>query len=310
MPLHPQAQAFLEALAAQNRPSWQELGPEASRVLFASLTELFGEPPAVYRVADQTVAGHIPLRIYTPTKSNEALPGVLYFHGGGWVLGDIATHDTLCRRLANASGCVIISVDYRRAPEHRYPAALEDCYAATCFVAQNAADLGVDANLLMVAGDSAGGNLAAAVALKSRQTGTPALEAQLLIYPVIEPRFDGWSYRNFAEGYGLTRASMIWFWQQYWGDDLDATDELVVPSRATSLSGLPPAHVVTAEFDVLRDEGERFAGLLGAAGVPTNLRRYDGMLHGFVQFSGVFDVGRQAIAEMGSAMRELLQLAR
>lgn len=302
MPLHPQTKSFLEALAEQSPPGWDEMSPDEGRALFNGLTELFGPAPDVERVEDVLLDDRIPARLYA--NSRETLPVVMYFHGGGWVLGDLESHDALCRQLAIHSGCAVVSVDYRRAPEHPFPTPLEDCYDATAIVTQQGATLGVDASRLAVAGDSAGGNLAAAVALRSREMNGPTIHSQWLLYPVIDRNFETASYREFAEGFALTRRSMMWFWDQYVGADIDSPDPLAAPARASSLHGLPPAHVVTAEFDVLRDEGEAYAARLKESGVPVTRRRYDGNIHGFIQFCGVFDDGKTAIADLGHLIRK------
>jgi acetyl esterase len=305
MPLHAQAKRFLEMLAAREVPTWAELGPTAARDVFVEMRSMFGGGPSVNHVSDQRIADRFDVRVYRPHGDGKR-PVVLYFHGGGWVLGDLETHDPLCRRLATESDCVVVAVDYRRAPEDTYPAAFEDCYEATCFVHDHADELGVDPDRLAIAGDSAGGNLAAAVALKARDTNGPRVRLQVLIYPVIEPHFESSSYLQFADGYGLTRDSMMWFWEQYLVDQ--PVDPYVAPSRAATFENLPPAHVVVAEFDVLRTEGEAFADQLHAAGVPVTRRVYDGMIHGFVHLSGVFDVGRQAVSDVASLLKEQLQI--
>jgi acetyl esterase len=209
------------------------------------------------------------------------LPVVVYFHGGGWVIGDLEVVDQPCRQLASAAGAIVVSVDYRLAPEHRYPAAFEDSYAATVWVGAHAAEIGGDPARLAVAGDSAGGNLAAAVALAARDRGGPELAAQLLIYPVTDFNFGTASYHDNREGYLLTKGSMQWFWAHYLGaQDLDK-DPYACPLRADSLAGLPPAYVATSEYDPLRDEGEAYARRLEEAGVAVTAKRFDGMLHGF-----------------------------
>jgi acetyl esterase len=291
--LHPQAAKFLEELAARNPPAWSELPVAEARELFKSLDELFGAREPVQAVRDlQTTAG-LHLRVYHP-DSRRNLPAVLYFHGGGWVLGDCDTHDSLCRRLANQSQCCVVSVDYGRAPEHQYPQPLNDCYSALEYVVEHRDQLRVDAKRLGVAGDSAGGNLAAGVALTTERRDGPKLTCQLLIYPVIEPDFESASYREFAEGYGLTRESMMYFWQSYLATPDQTAEAEACPSRAASLHGMPRTYVLTAEYDVLRDEGEAFADQLIAAAVPTTRRRYDGMLHGFLHLASAFDDGQQA----------------
>ena len=303
--VHPQVRSYLDALAAQNRPGWETLPPAAGRALFASLTGVFGEGPELYRVENRTIAGHVPVRVYWPSEDDH-LPVVVYFHGGGWVLGNLDTHDSLCRRLACDSGCVVVAVDYRLAPDARFPAAFDDSFAATAYVSEHADEFHIDPARLVVAGDSAGGNLAAAVAIRAAEVGAPAIRSQVLIYPVVEPNFETPSYLAHAEGFGLSRRTMMWFWEQYLASEEDALSHYAVPSRAANLSQLPPAHVITAEYDVLLSEGESYAERLEAAGVATTIRRYDGMIHGFVHFSGVFDVGRQAVSDIAGHLRRVV----
>ena len=308
MPLTAQAQTFLEAVAALNRPGWEELTPEQGREVFNALGDLFGEGPPISRVEDRSLPNGVDVRIYADPRSAGSVglrqPVVMFFHGGGWVLGNLETHDSLCRRLAKESGCTIVAVDYPLSPEARFPQALQQCYDATMYVVDHADELGVLGDSLAVLGDSAGGNLAAALAMKSRDEGGPAIKLQVLLYPVIEPNFETETYKRFGEKHGLSRANMKWFWQQYLGDQQVVA--LAAPSRAASLTGLPPAHVVTAEYDVLRSEGEGYARSLSAAGVPTTTRRYDGNLHGFMHFAGMFDDGVAATRDVGNVLKQHL----
>ncbi len=306
MPLHPQAQAFVDTLATKRGPGWTEMTPAEARKAYDSLTELVGTGPELHQIEDRSLPDMLPVRIYRPSATRP-LPVVMYFHGGGWELGNIETHDTLCRRLAQGSGCTVVSVDYRLAPEHHFPTALEDCCTATRYVAEHAAEIGIDPARIAVCGDSAGGNLAAGTALKLRDENGPKLHSQWLIYPVIEANFEGGSYRAFGAGHGLTRAEMQWFWDQYVPKAEDRTNPYVAPILAKSLAGLPPAHVLTAEYDVLRDEGEAYAARMKAEGVPVTLQRYDGMLHGFVHFSEPFDDGKRAVADLARALKEALK---
>ena len=228
----------------------------------------------------------------------------MYFHGGGWVIGSLETHDGTCRELAAGAGCVVVSVDYRLAPEHRYPAAAEDCYAATRWCAEHAAELAIDARRIAVGGDSAGGNLAAVVAQMARDRGGPGLVLQLLVYPVTDHDFGTASYRDNAAGYLLTAADMRWFWGHYLGDDTArGAEPYASPLRAASLAGLPPALVITAELDPLRDEGEAYARALEAAGVAAKLHRYDGMIHGFFGMSAIMDQAVAAVREATGTLR-------
>ncbi|WP_028933770.1 alpha/beta hydrolase [Pseudonocardia spinosispora] len=281
MPLHPEAQHLLAALAEENVPPFEEMTVEDARASAKGFAELQGDPVELASVVDRTIpgpAGDVPVRIYTP-EGDGPLPVIVYFHGGGWVIGDIEVSDKPCRQLAAAAGAVIVSVEYRLAPEHRYPAAFEDCYAATAWVAGHADELGVDASKLAVSGDSAGGNLAAVVALAAHNQGGPAISAQVLLYPVTNPDFNTESYLSNADGYLLTRGSMQWFWAHYLGDQ-DA-DQYAAPLRAESLEGLPPTYLATAEFDPLRDEGESYGKRLADSGVSVTSARFDGMVHGF-----------------------------
>ena len=231
--------------------------------------------------------------------------GVLvYFHGGGWVLGDLESHDRVCRALANGAGCVVVSVDYRLAPEHVFPAGAEDCYAATKWVAENAASLGADPARLAVGGDSAGGNLAAVVAMMARDRGGPAINFQLLLYPVTDCALDTPSQKEFAaDGYVLSRADMEWFWKNYVDTSAEKHNPYACPLRAKNLKGLPPALVLTASHDPLRDEGERFAERLIAAGVAVTCTRYEGVTHGFVSFADALDKGKEGQRQAADALK-------
>ncbi len=309
MPVHPQAQALLDQLAAAGGPDMSELEPAAARQLYEAMSSPEpGEP--VGRIESYTLASRersIDLRLYAP-ESPLRLPLLVYFHGGGWVIGSLETHDWLCRALANASGWAVLSVAYRLAPEHPYPSAHEDCYAAVCAAVEHASALGTDPECVAVAGDSAGGHLAAVVCQLARARGGPKLAAQVLIYPVTDQSFDTPSYRENGEGYLLSRASMEWFWHHYLGGRADLADEpLVSPLRAPDLSGLPPALVITAEFDPLRDEGEAYAERLQKAGVPTTLAHYDGAIHDFVRAGFLMDQGKEAIDAIATALRRAVR---
>jgi acetyl esterase len=234
------------------------------------------------------------------------MPALVFFHGGGFVICNLDTHDGPCRSIANAAGCIVVSVDYRLAPEHPYPAAAEDCHAATEWVAKNGAEFGIDTSRIAIGGDSAGGNLAAVVALMARDRGAPSLRFQLLIYPVTDYAFETDSYRENAEGYLLTRDMMRWFWNLYVPDASKAAEPYASPLRAADLSGLPPALCITAEYDPLRDEGEAYAARLREAGVAATTSRYDGLFHGFFGMSAQIDRARDAVAEATAALRAAL----
>ena len=305
MPLDPEAKMLLEQLTTVVRP-FDELSVVEARAAIVTLSAAAGEGEAVARVENRTVPGprgEIPVRVYTP-EGRAPFPVLVYFHGGGWVIGSLETHDGLCRHLANAAGAVVASVDYRLAPEHPFPASGEDAYAATRWVAANAAVIGGDAKRVAVGGDSAGGNLAAVVALMARDRGGPPLVFQLLVYPVTDaPSANTASYRENAEGYFLTAKMMHWFWNYYCGENPDLSDPYLCPLRAKDLKRLPPALVVTAEFDPLCDEGEAYAARLREAGVAATSKRYPGMIHGFFGMGPLLTQARAATKEAAEALR-------
>ncbi|MGD1069530.1 MAG: alpha/beta hydrolase [Bryobacteraceae bacterium] len=299
--LHPEARALLAMMDAQGASPLQDQDPaEARASRMEGFKMLGGEPDALSRVEDLSVpgpAGDIPVRIYADEPGGRR-PALIYFHGGGFVFCNLDTHDAVCRALAKESDAVVISVDYRLAPENKFPAGLEDCFAATTWATANAERLGIDKRHISVGGDSAGGNLATVVAMRCRDAGVPALSSQLLIYPVTDlSSFENGSYRESGEGYFLTRATMEWFAGHYLASLDQSLHPEVSPLLAPDLAGLPPALVITAEFDPLRDEGEAYAERLRQAGVPVTLTRYPGMIHGFVSMRGMLAGGRQAIGE-------------
>jgi acetyl esterase len=303
MPLDPQARQVLDMMAAMGMGDLTAGTPVEVRARMENFPRPEGEPIA--RVEDRQVpgpGGNIPVRVYWP-EGPSPKPALVWYHGGGWVLGNLDGSDATARSLANASGCVVISVDYRLAPEARFPAAADDCFAATQWVASNASALGIDARRIAVGGDSAGGNLAAVVAQQAKAKGGPAIGFQLLVYPVTDYGFGTASYRDNAEGYLLSKASMEWFWGYYLNSPADGESPAASPMRAKDLSGLPRAHVITAEFDPLRDEGEAYAAKLKAAGVPVTCTRYDGMIHGFFGMTAAMDQAKDAMAEAAAALR-------
>jgi acetyl esterase len=309
VPLHPEAEALLNALVEQGMPPIECMTVPQARAACAAFVDL--QPPAedVADVTDRTIpgpAGDIPVRIYTP--AGDGPRGVLvYFHGGGWVIGDLETVDRPCRTFANAADVVVVSVDYRLAPEHVHPAAFDDCWAATTWVAEHAAELGADPDRLAVGGDSAGGHLAAAVSLAARDRGGPAIAFQMLLYPVVDFDWTSPSINDNGEGYLLGRATMQWFWAHYLGAQDPGNDPIAFPLRAEDLSGLPPAFVGTAEFDPLRDEGEAFARKLEAAGTTVTATRYDGMIHGFLWTLGATPSGTRMVDDAVAALRAALR---
>jgi acetyl esterase len=306
--LDPQMKAFLEAANADGPMFLRSETPEQARAKMMALLEARpSEPPEVYSVEDRAIPGPhglIPIRIYTPAEARTPMGILMYFHGGGWVLGSLETHDILCRNLAIGAGCVVVAVDYRLAPEHKFPAAPEDCYAATQWAAANAGALGGDPSIIAVGGDSAGGNLATVVAMMARERGGPRLCFQLLFYPAISAANDTPSQREFAiDGFVLSRADMEWFWNHYLDSPADAKNPLACPNLASSLKGLPPALILTASHDPLRDEGEAYGAALRKAGVAVALTRYDGVTHGFVSFADLLDKGKQGLGEASAALR-------
>ncbi len=305
MPLDPECRMLMDQMQGVLRP-FNEMSVAEARAAIGALAAAAGEPEVVAKIENRRLPGpkgDIPVRVYTPAGT-APFPVLVYFHGGGWVIGNLETHDPLCRRLANAAGCLVVSVDYRLAPEHPYPAAPEDAHAATRWVAENAAALGGDPRRIAVGGDSAGGNLTAVVSLMARDRGGPRLVFQLLVYPVTDvPGTEYASYRDNAEGYFLTADMMHWFWNHYCGPEVNLTDPYLCPVKARDLRELPPALVVTAEFDPLRDEGEAYANRLREAGVPTELKRYPGMIHGFFGMGGLLTMARRATAEAAAALR-------
>jgi acetyl esterase len=306
VPVDPQIQALLEL--GTGVPATNTLSVEQARAQYEARIGLMAEPAVVAGVTERVVqgpGGDLRLRIYRPPGSGP-LPLLAFFHGSGFVLCSLDTHDGMCRNLCSGAGCIVVSVDYRLAPEHKYPAGLDDCVFATRWIAEHAAELEGDASRLVVGGDSAGGNLAAATALRLRAEYGPPLAGQLLIYPVTDYHSPGTpSYRENAEGYGLTRDTMIWFWDHYLADASQANDPYVSPLRAPDLSGLPPALVQTAEYDPLRDEGEAYAARLREAGTPATLSRWDGLNHGFLFWVGRVDKASAAMRECCAWLRRV-----
>jgi acetyl esterase len=307
MPIDPQIQTVLDQMQAIEFPGLSALPVEHARAALAMMGAGRADGvDEVARVEDLEIpgpAGAIPARVYVPAADGTP-PVVVYYHGGGWVLGGIDSHDGTCRALANASGATVVSVDYRLAPEHPFPAAVDDAWAALEWVAANGTELGADPARLAVAGDSAGGNLAAVVALQARDAGAPALRGQLLVYPVTDATMSHPSIEENASGYFLTKADMEWFFGHYAPERPD--DWRLSPLAAADLSGLAPALVLTAEYDPLRDEGEAYARRLDDAGVPVELIRKDGLIHGFFGMVADVDEARDAMERSGAALRAWL----
>ena len=308
MSLDPQIAGLIEALDAGFPPVHTMTGAQA-RATIRSRFVATANPEAVDIVTDTQIpgpGGDIAVRIYRPVSEAAALPVVVYAHGGGFVFCDLDSHDGLCRNLANRTGAVFISVDYRLAPEHPWPAAAEDLYAVTKWVADTAGALGVDADRIAVGGDSAGGNLVAVTALMARDRGGPALAAQLLLYPVIAADFDTESYRLFGAGYYNPKPALQWYWDQYVPDHADRAHPYASPLTAR-LDGLPPAVVVLAGHDPLRDEGIAYADALQRAGVAVTRLAYEGGIHGFMTMP-MLDLAQCARADVSRAVAQLVSL--
>jgi acetyl esterase len=309
MPVTAEVKTILDLLAAMEAPPIEEVTPDEMRVQYEAMS-LAATKADLASVEDRVVpgpAGDVPVRVYVPSGSETGTrPVLVYFHGGGWVIGNLESHDPTVRALAARSGITVVSVDYRLAPEHPFPAALDDCVAAVEWVVASASELSIDPSRLAVGGDSAGGNLAAVVACRLRDTPA-APRFQLLVYPVTDGTMGHPSYSENADGYFLTRDMMAWFWQHYVGSG-SRTDPAVSPlhAPASALEGVAPALVITAEFDPLRDEGEAYAGRLSDAGVPCTTSRYDGVIHGFFQMGDMIPEGSEALDEAADALRRAL----
>ncbi len=308
MPLDPQCAALCEAAAKAGAP-FDASDPLAARRAYAATTAPYGYDPgpvkAVEDLAFDGPGGTLAVRVYRPHSAHAVLPALVFFHGGGWVVGDLDTHDHVCRHLAFAGDVVVIAIDYRLAPEHPFPAAVEDAIAAVRWVRTAAGTLGIDAARIAVGGDSAGGNLAAIVCLAARDTGEPLPVFQLLIYPAVDFTADNASLRDNATGFLLTRTLLHQFYDWYVGPVHDRRDWRISPLLAASHADLPPALVQTAEFDPLRDEGVLYADTLRAARVPVDHRHYADMVHGFARMGGRVERGRRALDDAAAALRQV-----
>jgi acetyl esterase len=305
MAVDPQVAFVLDLIVKSGRPAYNTLSPKEARQLFRETRPASTpQPPAIGTVRDLSADG-VPVRVYRPAGVPDAtrLPALVFFHGGGWVIGDLETHDTLCRQLTAEAGITVVAVDYRLAPEHKFPASADDAWTATKWVAAHAGELGVDAAKLAVGGDSAGGNLAAVVALQARDAGAPKISLQVLLYPVTDVGAETQSYRDLADGYMLTRDGMRWFIAHYLGKPQDAEDWRASPIRAKSLAGVAPALVITAGYDPLRDEGDAYAQKLRAAGVNVDSVSFGGMVHGFIPMGKLIDTGNRAVTLIAGSLR-------
>src|ERR1700704_1534070 len=315
MALDPQIEVILGLAKQANLPEVWQLTPDQGREQYLSRVNKlkFSEP--IFHTVDRHIRGpacDIALRIYTPRelKSGERLPILVWFHGGGFVIGSLDTHDSVCRMLANRADCIVVSVDYRLAPESRFPAAVEDCEAALKWVALHAVEFGADAACIAVGGDSAGANLATVIAILARNAAHPKVVFQLLVYPCVAPEPETASHHKFKEGYVLSRNSITWFYKQYLRTGKDAKDFRFAPLLLDDLSGLPPSLVIVAGYDPLRDEGIDYARRLIEAGNRVRLSNYQGMVHGFFLMGGALDASKRAVAESAAALREGFDSAR
>lgn len=309
MPLHPQVVASMKKMAELGLPQTHEVTPEQARqnsTIVRNATADMIELEPVGSIEERTIpgpAGEIPIRIYRPNEIG-VRPLIMLYHGGGWVVGDLESEDAACRGLCNRVGAVVVSVDYRLAPETAYPGAIDDCYAATVWTTDHADELGIDPTCVATSGTSAGGNLSGAIAMMARDRGGPAIAHQVLFCPVIDADFDRSSYLANANDYGLTRDNMIWFWDHYTGSGNDRFQPYASLIRANDLSGLPDATVIAAEYDPLVDEAVAYGEALQAAGVKTRCTVYDGMIHGFNGRVGMYDAAKEALDEAAAGIRE------
>lgn len=281
---HPEIADMIEMMGAVPAPELSSLSPEGARQFSEGIFPEPAEPEPVGDVMELSVSDEgVPIRVYVPEREGP-YPTLVYYHGGGWVIGDLDSHDETCRVLASEADCLVVSVDYRRSPEHKFPTPLEDCYTALEWVFENAESMQIDTDSVFVGGDSAGGNLAAAVALLARDNEGPEIARQVLIYPVTDYGFDTPSYEENGDGGLLSRADMEWFWDHYLRDEIDGKNPYASPLQAQRLEGLPPATVITCGLDPLRDEGAAYAKRLEEAGVPVTHHNYEDCIHGIAQF--------------------------
>lgn len=315
MALDPQIEIILGLARQANLPEVWQLTPDQGREQYLTRVNKlkFSEP--ILRTEDRRIAGpgsDLPIRIYTPRelKTGERLPVLIWFHGGGFVIGSLETHDSVCRMLANRADCIVVSVDYRLAPEAKFPAAVEDCAAAMKWVALHAVEFGGDANCMAVGGDSAGANLATVMAILARDAAHPKLVFQLLIYPCVAPEPETPSHYKFKEGYILSRNSITWFYRHYLRSPKDVKDFRFAPLVCEDFSGLPASLIIVAGYDPLRDEGIEYARKLIEAGNRVRLANYEGMVHGFFLMGGAVDAARRAVDESAQALREAFDASR
>lgn len=311
MPLDPVLKAFLDQVAAMGGPKTWDMQPNEAREAFAGLMQLAGPKDIpigkVTNIAIPAAQAEIAARSYAPVAaSSEPLPTLVFFHGGGWVIGSVDTHDGLCRMIANDSGCRVISVEYRPSPESKFPGPVEDAMAAIEWIEKNASELGVDANRLAVGGDSAGGALAAVVTQIAKEKGAPKIAFQLLLFPVTQIGGETTSLREYAEGYFLERRTLDWFYAHYLPADADKTDPRISPLAAKDVSGLPPTYFMLAGFDPLHDEGLQYAEKLRATGVSVTVADYPNMVHDFIYLQAVLPQAAEALNAASKALKAAL----
>lgn len=306
-PLDPEAAAILQTLVENRIPEWHTLLPVEARRVYSERVALFADQRTEVGAVDDLIiegpGGDLPLRIYRPADPDGPVPILVYIHGGGWTLGGLESHDELCRRLCKAAGVVVVGVEYRLAPEYPYPAALEDTLAAIAWAREHGAEFGGRPDAIALGGDSAGGNLTAAAALYLRDHGLPNVGLQLLLYAALEASFEKLSFHENAEGKWLTTKDTIWFWRNYLGPSRHA-DPYAEPLAANNLAGLPPALVITAGFDPVRDDGEIYAHRLQAAGNQAILQRYPGTIHGFLGVPAELEAGKDAVRLIAATIRD------
>lgn len=304
MTLDPQVQKLLESLKGRKVKPIEERTAEEYRGQINFYKAMLGTPKEVANIEDRMIPvenGEIPIRIYTP-KGKGPFPVFIYLHGGGFVIGDIDVGNTVCCNIANGSNCIVVSVGYRLAPEHKFPVALQDSIKATKWVADNANSINADSSRIAIGGDSAGGNMATVISSLSRKEGYPSIKYQVLIYPMTNMDFDTKSYRENGEGYILTRESAMWFVRQYLNDEEEKNNPLVAPMLAENLEGLPPALIITAQYDPLRDDGSLYASKLIEHGVDVEYKCYKGMIHGFLWMTEIIKQGEQAIDHIANRL--------
>jgi acetyl esterase len=310
MPVHPQAQGFLDQMEGQ--PNAHQMSLEDARAMMDGFNALAGSPPEVASVDDRDIpgpGGALRIRVYRPAgtaESDHDLPATVYYHAGGFVMGSLDSHDTMCRKLANGAGCVVVAVDYRRSPEHKFPAPVDDAFAALQWVASHGTELRADPSRLAVAGDSVGGGLATIVSILARDAGGPPIRLQVMVYPDVDWQFASPSWTEFAHGYFVTIDVARWLRELYFECEEDWSDFRASPLRCPDLSGLPPALLLYPEYNVARSDMEEYGRRLEAAGVPTKVSMYDGMLMGWWCMGSFIDAANDAIDEVTDALRSAL----